>query len=158
MSFANPFPLSDPDRREIWDMLVQRDTEAFCATDWSRVEPDFCADSFIGIRGGSCPSEWCVAFPSLASYRDAWLRRAQYHAMVTLEGQTTLEFLSAASCIESIDVQEPCAIARKVLKGESVTTAGERILLNWQTMYLLRKDQGRWRITGFVGYIPLDSA
>lgn len=158
MAFNNPFPPSDPDRREIWDMLVRRDTEAFCAADWNRVEADFCPDSFIGIRGGSQVAEWCVGFSSVAEYREAWLGRAAYYAAVALEGQTVLDFLSGASSLEKIDIHDACAVARKVLRGNAVTTGGEAISLGWQTMYMLRTSGGRWRITGFIGYIPLEDA
>ena len=31
----NPFPASDPDRHAIWEMLVERDIQAFVAADWN---------------------------------------------------------------------------------------------------------------------------
>lgn len=47
----NPF-LHDPVRREIWDVLMRRDFEAFLAADWSMTGPDFLEKEFLGLDGG----------------------------------------------------------------------------------------------------------
>ena len=47
----NPFPAGDPDRHQIWEMLVARDSEAFAAQNWKMVENDFIAERFEGISG-----------------------------------------------------------------------------------------------------------
>jgi len=45
----NPFSQSDPDRYQIWEMLVRRDIDAFLSADWTQVEDDFSPDRFFGI-------------------------------------------------------------------------------------------------------------
>ena len=50
----NPFT-NDPDRAEIWQMLVERDILAFCQADWSMVANDFIETGFMGIDGGKIP-------------------------------------------------------------------------------------------------------
>ena len=44
-----PFGLDQADRRAIWTMLVQRDSEAFVAQNWDEVADDFVEDGFFGI-------------------------------------------------------------------------------------------------------------
>src|SRR3569832_501744 len=79
----NPFP-NDPDRREIWTMLVERDIAAFVAADWSMVADDFIEASFLGIDGRASdnPDSRRVGFPTLSAYRDEWLRQAAESAKV----------------------------------------------------------------------------
>ena len=26
--------------------------------------------------------------------------------------------------------------------------------MNWQTLYICRREDGRWKIAGFIGYLP----
>ena len=44
---ANPFP-GDPDRTQIWEMLVPRDIAAFVSADWGMVAEDFIEDFDAG--------------------------------------------------------------------------------------------------------------
>ena len=39
--YKNPFNKNDPDRYQIWEMLVKRDIEAFINSDWEAVAKDF---------------------------------------------------------------------------------------------------------------------
>ena len=80
---TNPFP-HDADRSAIWTMLVPRDIKAYVNADWSMVEGDFVAGDFMGINGNRVdnPDGWTIRFPTLADYRDEWLRQAH-------EGQKT---------------------------------------------------------------------
>src|SRR5665213_2029414 len=77
-AMPNPF-VSDPDRSAIWTMLVERDIAAFTAADWGMVAEDFIEAQFLGIdgRGGDNPDGWRIGFPTLAAYRDEWLRQAR---------------------------------------------------------------------------------
>lgn len=45
--YKNPFSKSDPDRSQLWKMLVERDIIAFCAQDWKMVEDDFIPEKAI---------------------------------------------------------------------------------------------------------------
>ena len=75
----NPFPATDPVRREMWEMLVSGDFVSFLAADWAPMEPDFWAAGFCGIdaRGSADPARWILAYPTVESYRDEWLRQAR---------------------------------------------------------------------------------
>lgn len=149
-----PFAINDPERRAIWQMLVVRDTDAFCAGDWSRVAADFDEESFLGIQGGPSPEDWRPTFSSLSLYRDAWLEQSKCYRGLTLSGETVPEFLLRSSRIKRVDIQHDRAIVLKVIEGRASDLQGEVLNLSWQTVYILRKREGNWKITGFVGYLP----
>lgn len=153
---TNPFSASDPDRREIWEMLMTHDFEAFVAGDWSVVEDDFWDEGFCGIHAQkqADPSQWVLAYPNVASYREEWLRQVREFAPVQLEGTTTLEFLYQSCRLDEIDIKGNRAIGRKKFNGTAKAINGEEILLRFQSMYNLIHIQDRWLIAGFVGYLP----
>ena len=150
----NPFPPADPDRFEIWELLVNRDIAAFLEADWSKTADDFLGESFVGYSGSSNPDHWRITFPSLDTYRDEWLRQASEFRKTKLVGEDTCHFLFKASILRDIEISDDVAMAHKKIEGRAVTTEGREILLNWQTVYWLRRIDGRWRVTGFLGYLP----
>jgi hypothetical protein len=151
---TNPFP-DDPDRSAIWTMLVPRDIAAYVAADWSMVADDFIANDFFAINGNRMdnPDGWTISFPTLAHYRDEWLRQAR-------EGQAMsyAEDLEAgihrATSLTEIEITDERAVAHKKFNGEIRLSDGGVDRLNWQTLYFLRKVAGQWKLTGFVGYLP----
>ncbi|MBB2673125.1 hypothetical protein [Rhizobium sophoriradicis] len=152
--FQNPFP-SDRARQAIWEMLVSRDIDAFLAADWSMVEDDFVEEGFIGIDGRKevNPDNWRLAFPSLAAYREEWLRQARDFA-----GQSFAEDPRAAifttTTLEDIEIEGDTALVRKKFDGGITKADGTRDVLQWQTLYYCRLHEGRWKISGFTGYLP----
>lgn len=150
----NPFPPGDPDRFEIWEILVNRDIAAFVEADWSKAAEDFQSESFVGYSGSSNPDHWRITFPSLDTYRDEWLRQASEFQKTSLVGEDTRQFLFKASILRDIEICDDVAMAHKKIEGRAVTSEGREIVLNWQTLYWLRRTNGRWRVTGFLGYLP----
>jgi hypothetical protein len=152
---ANPFPEGDPDRRAIWTMLVSRDIDAFLAADWSMVEDDFERIGFIGIHAykSENPDSWRVAFPTLEAYRDEWLRQAAATAKVRY-AEPLRAALFRATNLRDIDVSGDVAMAHKKFDGTIARADGGQDTLNWQTLYFCRRRNGRWKLTGFVGYMP----
>jgi enamine deaminase RidA (YjgF/YER057c/UK114 family) len=152
MTTHNPFE-ADPDRREIWDMLVRRDIAAFLAGDWSMTAPDFDEDSFFAVNGRASgnPDTWRVTYASLNDYRDDWLEqsRATRAEFVDIEAS-----LHEATTLRDIDINGDRAIAHKKFDGHIRRPDGSREPLNWQTLYHCRRVDGRWRIVGFTGYLP----
>ena len=152
---TNPFPKGDADRHELWEMLVARDIAAFVACDWSMVEDDFLADSFFGMHAHFLhnPDSWRLQFPTLEAYRDEWLRQAR-----ETDHAAFAEPLGAAmfriTNMRDIDVQGDRGVLHKKFDGSIARTDGSTDRLNWQTLYFCRKVEGRWRIAGFVGYMP----
>lgn len=153
--FQNPFPESDTARHSIWEMLVTRDIDAFLAADWSMVADDFVEESFIGIDGRreTNPDKWRLTFPSLAVYRDEWLRQARDFAGQS-SAEDPREAIFTTTTLEDIEVDGELALARKKFDGGLKKADGTFDVMKWQTVYYCRLHRGRWKICGFTGYLP----
>ncbi|MCA0271808.1 MAG: hypothetical protein LCH69_07050 [Proteobacteria bacterium] len=157
--FANPFPEGDPDRRAIWEMLVPRDIDAFIGADWSMVAGDFIAANFTGISGHFQPDPqgFTLAFPTLDAYRAEWLRQATEFGVARNAGTfagNPRDGIFAATRLEEIEIDRDAALVRKKFDGRLAKADGSHDRMNWQTLYVCRKEGGRWKIAGFVGYLP----
>ncbi|OIS94096.1 hypothetical protein [Brucella cytisi] len=150
---ANPFA-GDKDREQIWEMLVRRDIEAFVSQDWSLVADDFDEVRFLGIHAHNDrdPDNWDAGFPTLASYRNEWLRQAAESAAVEY-AESLADGIFRATNLSVIDITGDVALARKKFGGTITRKDGTIDRLNWQTLYFCRRDGARWKITGFVGYM-----
>ncbi|MEN5105085.1 hypothetical protein [Brucella anthropi] len=150
---ANPFA-GDKDREQIWEMLVRRDIEAFVSQDWSLVADDFDEVRFLGIHAHNDrdPDNWDAGFPTLASYRDEWLRQAAESAAVEY-AESLADGIFRATNLSVIDITGDVTLARKKFDGTIARKDGTIDRLNWQTLYFCRRDGARWKITGFVGYM-----
>jgi hypothetical protein len=158
-AFKNPFPAGDADRRAIWDMLVTRDIDAFVAADWSAVQGDFIEAGFTGISGNhqGDPQGYTLAFPTLAGYRDRWLSQANAFGADMAAGAFAGDARAGiyqATRLEEIEIDGDAALVRKKFDGRLAKTDGSFDRMNWQTLYICRRDGGRWKIAGFVGYLP----
>ncbi len=151
-----PFDVQrDPDRAAIWEMLVTRDIAAFVAADWSAVEDDFVAQGFFGVDGHKSPDvdRWMPGFATLAAYRAEWLRQAQDTARIA--AAVTLERdLHRLTDLSRIEIDGDFAVAHKKFDGTVALRDGGVDTLKWQTLYFCCRVAGRWKIQGFVGYLP----
>lgn len=150
---TSPFP-SDPDRHAIWEMLVPRDISAFVQADWSMVAGDFVVSNFMGVQAhkNPDPDTWAVGFPDLETYKTEWLRQAR-QAAATEFAEDLETAMHRATRLTQIDFNGHMAMAHKKFDGSIKLKNGKVDTLNWQTLYLCRKEQGRWKIAGFVGYM-----
>jgi hypothetical protein len=150
----NPFP-DDPDRAALWTMLVERDIAAFAAGDWSMVADDFRAEGFFGLHAGGSelPDSWRLAFPTLEVYRDEWLRQAKASAE-TEYAEDLAEGIHRATNLRDIDLNGDTAVCHKKFDGVIAKADGSQDVLSWQTLYFCARIDGRWKIAGFVGYMP----
>lgn len=151
----NPFDPADRDRHEIWEMLVARDIAAFAANDWAAHEKDFLRDGFFGIdaKRSDNPDSWGAKFGDLQSYARAWQGSAtQSQGRLPPDKMRDAHF--AATTLRDIDINGDFAIAHKKFDGQVVYPDGSVDVMNWQTLYVCRRVQGRWWIAGFVGYLP----
>ena len=157
--FANPFPQDDPDRRAIWEMLVPRDIDAWASADWAMVAGDFTAGPFTGISGNHQPDPqgYTFAFPTLGAYRDSWLADAKSYLADKAAGRFAGDpspHIYAATRLEEIEITGDAALVRKKFDGWLPKADGSRDRMNWQTLYICRRESGQWKIAGFVGYLP----
>ena len=159
MAAVSSCPFTDPDRAAIWDMLVTRDIDAFLAADWAAVADDFVTDGFFGIDAhfSADPDQWTPRFGALTQYRDEWLRQAAETAR-TADPASAQDALHAATRLERIDIEGDLAIAQKKFHGFMPLREGGAAYLNWRTQYVCRREDGRWKIAGFVGYMAHHTA
>lgn len=152
--YQNPFP-HDPDRREIWEMLVERDIKAYIAQDWSMVADDFVVEGFMGVdgRGRSNPDSWKLTFATLDDYRDEWLRQARGTAETEFAEDLEAAVVQATT-LRDIEIAGDFALAHKKFDGTIAKKDGGSVVLNWQSLYRCIKVDGRWKIAGFTGYLP----
>ena len=151
----NPFAAADTDRHFLWEMLVRRDIDAFLTRDWSMVEDDFATDRFFGMHGHflSNPDGWRLAFPTLDVYRDEWLRQAEASAGAEF-AEPVRDALFRVTNLRDIDVNGDRAVLHKKFDGSIARADGTADRVNWQTLYFCQRIEGRWKITGFIGYMP----
>jgi len=157
--FQNPFPPEDKSRRAIWEMLVPRDIDAFVTADWSAVADDFISENFTGLSGNFQPEPqgFTLAFPTLAAYRDEWLRQAHAFGAAKAAGDYAgdpRDGIFAATRLEEIEITGDAALVRKKFDGRLAKADGSFERMNWQTLYICRLEAGHWKIAGFVGYLP----
>ncbi|TRA98817.1 MULTISPECIES: hypothetical protein [Rhizobium/Agrobacterium group] len=153
--FKNPFAETDTARHSIWEMLVTRDIDAFLAADWSQVAADFVEDGFLGINANreTNPDNWRLSFPSLAAYRDEWLKQAKdFQTQQFAEDPRGAIFTTTT--LEEIEVEGETALVRKKFNGGLRKADGSFDVMKWQTLYYCRLHEGRWKISGFTGYMP----
>lgn len=139
-------------------MLVERDTDAFLRRDWNAVSDDFAAADFFGLDACGCgdPGKWQLSFPNLAAYRAEWLKQAEEAERVADAVKARAALFTATTLLE-IDIRGDLALARKRFNGVLPHRGGGGTRLDWQTLYICRRQQGRWKIASFVGYLPHDS-
>ncbi len=153
--FVNPFSRHDPDRSQIWEMLVKRDIEAFMHKDWDAVAGDFIEEGFMGIdaRSSGNPDSWRLSFPDLESYRQFWLEEAARFTGKDWEDDPGQKLLDATT-LRDIDISADSALVHKKFDGAIKRKDGRIERLDWQTLYRCRKVKGQWKITGFTGFLP----
>ena len=153
--FKNPFPETDAARHSIWEMLVTRDIDAFLAADWSKVEDDFVEEGFLAINANRAdnPDKWRLGFPNLTAYRDEWLRQAQDFQTQSF-AEDTRNAIFTTTTLEEIEIEGDTALVRKKFDGGIRKADGSLDVMKWQTLYYCRLHDGRWKISGFTGYLP----
>lgn len=154
MSEINPFPPEDVDRHAIWEMLVRRDSDFFLSGDWSVVREDYVEEGFFGIEAAKSldPAHWRPTYPTVASYRDAAIAGRW-------SPEDFAEPLRAAwfrcQSLSRIDIAGQRALAHKHIDGSIRRTSGAPLTLAWRSVFHLHQIEGRWKIAGFTGYLPL---
>lgn len=154
MSEDNPFQPADGHRHAIWEMLVRRDSDFLLSSDWTLVADDYVDDGFIGIDAAKSldPAGWRPAYPTVASYRDAAIA-ARWSADDFAEPLRSAWF--RCQSLARIDITGDVALAHKRVDGSIRRKAGSPMKLAWRSVFHLRRIDGRWKIAGFTGYLPL---
>ncbi len=148
-------PFSDPDSRELWEMLVRRDIEGFLNQDWSLVAGDFMDVGFVGLDGRflSNPDGWKLTFPDLDSYQKAWLNQSRQFANTRFLDDPR-EALYRAMRLSRVEIEGDSALIHKKFNGSIRLEIGDSLKLCWQSLFFCRRIDGFFKISGFVGYLP----
>ena len=150
---TNPFA-SDRDRQKSGKCWCSRDIAAFVAADWGMVADDFIESRLPGHPrshivqpgrlDGSLSQPRCLqGRVAAAGGRDGRLAFAEPLAPA----------IHRATSLDMIEITGDTAVAHKKFDGAIRLADGSADILNWQTLYFCRRAAGRWKITGFVGYM-----
>jgi hypothetical protein len=155
MSGQNPFAPGD-ERHAVFEMAVLRDVRAFVAGDWASIEGDFIENGFFGLdgRGSATPAGWRLTYPTLAAYRDRWQKqsvefRARRYA--SDPAQSILGLLD----VPLLELDGDSGVLLKRFDGVIQPADGAPLVLRWESLFVLRRVAGAWKVAGFVGYLPL---
>ena len=157
-SLANPYQPGD-DRHALWQILIERDSEAFAAADWSQCDADFAHQQFEGIsaNGSFDPINWSLRYPTVESYRDDWLQMADRFLNISFASISHRELLYRMQKFAKVEIAEGRAVVWKQFWADEPLTNGERYTISAQSVYRLLRIDGQWKIVGFVGYLPMES-
>lgn len=155
--YANPY-YADADWRALWEILIARDSDAFAAADWAICDGDFAHERFEGIsaNGSFDPINWSLRYPTVESYRDDWLQMADRFLNVPLSAVRHRELLYRMQTFAKVEIADDRAIVWKQFWADEPLTSGERYQISAQSVYRLHRIDGRWKIVGFVGYLPME--
>jgi hypothetical protein len=154
MPERNPYPPSEADRHAIWEVLVRRDSDFFLSGEWGPVADDYVEEGFLGIdaRKSADSDDWRIGFSTLAAYRRAAIEGGLRQADFAVD-------LRAAwfGCqrLTAIDIAGALALAHKRIEGRVARRDGTMLELGWRSIFHMRRIEGRWKIAGFTGYLPL---
>ena len=143
------------DEQLIWQTLIYRDFVAFCTEDWSLIENDFIEDGFFGIDGkrSTIKMDWCLTYHSLESYKQHWIQQSEDFNKKTFLNNP-LNVLFNTTKLSKIEIIGNIALVHKEFNGVFTIKNEEPILLDWISLFVLRKINKNWKIASFTGYLP----
>jgi hypothetical protein len=157
VSARNPYAPGS-EEHSVFETVVVRDVEAFVAGDWERVAGDFIDHGFFGLdaRGTSDPSGWRLTYPTLAAYRERWLTqsaafRARRHRVDPTEAMFSL------LTVPMLKLDLDSGLLLKRFDGTIEVDAAEPVSLSRESLFVLRRVDGIFRVAGFVGYLPVST-
>jgi len=125
------------------------------AQDWSRCADDFEAEGFVGLdaRFTADPAAWRLTFPTLESYRPG-LGAAESRFCRGRSGGRRPRRLVRRHAPGPDGHRGEHALVYKKFSGEVKMRGGKTVPLHWQSLFFSRRAVGRWKLRGFVGYLP----
>jgi hypothetical protein len=155
---SNPYSAaSDADCHALWEILVARDSQSFAEANWSICDEDFAHDRFEGIsaHGSFDPMKWTLRYPTVESYRDDWLGMARQFLSLPFKNVAHYDLLMRMQKFSKTEIAADRAIVWKQFRADEPLAGGESYRIAAQSVYRLHRLAGRWKIVGFVGYLPL---
>lgn len=147
------------EQHAVFEMAVVRDVQAFVAGDWERVAGDFIEQGFFGLdgRGSADPASWRLTYPTLASYRKRWLDQSAAFRTRRYRGDPAEAMLGLLK-VPMLELDGDSGLLLKRFDGTIEVEEGEPVTLGRESLFVLRRVGGVFRVAGFVGYLPLTAA
>lgn len=155
MSIYSP-PISyNEDEVKIWNILMYNDFHAFCRGNWEMVKNDFDEKEFYAIQGSKTNDklEWILQYDSLAAYKEDWLNQSRDFLKLELQCDPLKVFFETTK-LSKIWIKEGIALVHKEFNGVFEVKESKPIVLDWISLFTLRKFNEEWKIISFVGYLP----
>jgi hypothetical protein len=155
VSELNPYAPGD-ERHAVFEMAVVRDVRAFVVGDWSGIAADFVEDGFFGLdgRGDATPVRWRLTYPTLAAYRDRWLKQSVEFRARRYDSDSASSIFALLK-VPLLELDGDSGVLLKRFDGVITPSGGEPLTLRWESLFVLRRVAGAWKVQGFVGYLPL---
>ena len=155
MNIYNAPNTYNDDEIKIWNILMYNDFHAFCKGDWEMVHNDFEKKEFYAIQGSKTnyKLDWSLQYHSLAAYKEDWLNQSKDFLKQEFLCDP-LKVLFESTKLSKIEIQGELALVHKEFNGTFVVKAAEPIVLDWISLFTLRKYGADWKIISFLGYLP----
>ena len=143
------------DEVKIWNILIYNDFQAFCKGDWDMVHDDFEEKSFYAIHGRRTNNkfDWGLQYDSLAAYKEDWLNQSRDFLKLEFLCDP-LKVLFESTKLSRIEIQGELALVHKEFNGIFEVKGAEPIVLDWISLFMLKKYNSDWKIVSFLGYLP----
>ena len=154
LQYTPPAHYTD-DECAIWQVLIYNDFVAFCSQDWKLISDDFIEEGFFGIdgHGSNNKLEWSLMYPNLESYKSAWINQSVDFSKKNFL-LNPLEVLFDTTELNKFELVDDCALVHKSFSGKFELEDSTSIVLDWLSIFFLRKVDGNWKIASFTGYLP----
>lgn len=154
MSFVPPENYTE-DEAKIWKVLMYNDFHAFCKGDWEMIANDFDQASFCAIQGNKSNNklDWNLQYNSLEAYQTDWLQQSKEFLKNEFL-RDPLKVLFESTQLSKIEINGDVALVHKEFDGEFQRKDAPAIVLDWISLFLLKKKEDQWKIFSFVGYLP----
>jgi hypothetical protein len=143
------------DEVKIWNILIYNDFHAFCKGNWEIINNDFEEKEFYAIQGSKTNNklDWNLQYYSLAAYKKDWLQQSQDFLKLDFLCDP-LKVLFESTKLSKIKIQGDLALVHKEFNGTFELKGSDPIVLDWISLFTLRKYDSDWKIISFVGYLP----
>lgn len=153
MNFKNPYSNNTAEYK-FWEILIKNDFEAFCTRNWKMIEADFIKEGFFGIDGKKSVNklDWCLTYNSLESYKNDWINQSEAFNLKDFDCNP-LDVLYNTTKLSRLEIKGDIALVHKEFNGRFDIKNEDPIILDWISLFVLRKIEGNWKIANFTGYL-----
>jgi hypothetical protein len=143
------------DESKIWNILIYNDFHAFCRGDWELVQDDFAEKEFYAIQGGNTNNklDWTLQYDSLSAYKEDWLSQSRDFLKYEFLCDP-LKILFESAKLSKIQIRGDIALVHKEFNATFEVKEAESVVLDWISLFTLRKYGKDWKVISFLGFLP----